>query len=230
MAAFDSTVRTVTASGLVRPAATTPVVARVTGVIQTLGCDVKMKVKAGQVCATIDPRPYQILVDRTKSDLAGAEARLEKDKMALAQAKAAFEHLEARAKRRAVSQKAIDKLGKAYEQAQARTALAESTVGQFQAALHVAETNLGSTDIVSPIDGVILSRNVKIGQTVEEGPEISPLYLVATDLAVIDVDAEVGEKDIGEVEYGDRATFTVEVDAEPSFYRGGDTNPPVAAN
>ena len=205
-----SMVHTVTASGIVGPAATAPVVARVSGVIQALECDVKMKVKAGQVCAKIDPRPYQIMVDRIKSDLAGAEARFAKDKADLAQAKAALEHHEALAERRAISHTAIEKSLKTYEQAQARTKLQEVTVGQLQAALHAAEINFGSTDVVSPIDGVVLSRNVKMGQTVAEGSETSSLFLIAADLAVIHIAAEVRENDIGEVEYGDKATFTVE--------------------
>jgi len=198
-----SVARTVTASGIVEPAAIAPVVARVSGVIQVLDCDAKMKVKAGQVCAKIDPRPYQIIVDRNKSDLGRAEARFEKDKADLAQAKAAFDQFEALAKRR----KVIEKARKAYEQAQAWTKLEEATVGQLQAAVDAAEINLGSTEIVSPIDGIVLSRNVKMGQTVAPGSE-TPLFLIAADL--IQVDADVSEKDIGEVKYGDKATFTVE--------------------
>jgi len=205
-----SVARTVTASGIVGPAATVPVVAHVSGVIQALECDAKMNVKAGQVCAKIDPRPYQIIVDRNTSDLGRAEARFEKDKADLALAKAAFDHVEALAKRRAISQKAIEKARKAYEQAQARTKLEEATVGQLQAALNAAEINLGSTEVVSPIDGIVLSRNVKMGQTVAGGPETSPLFLIAADLTVIHVDAEVSKKDIGEVKQGDKATFTVE--------------------
>ena len=150
------------------------------------------------------------MVDRIKSDLAGAEARFAKDKADLAQAKAAFEHHEALAERRAISHTAIEKSLKTYEQAQARMKLQEVTVGQLQAALHAAEINLGSTDVVSRIDGVVLSRNVKMGQTVAEGSETSSLFLIAADLAVIHIAAEVREKDIGEVEYGDKATFTVE--------------------
>ena len=86
-----SVVRIVTASGIVSPTATTPLFARVSGLIQALYCDANMKVKAGQLCAKIDPRPYQTVVDQDKADLAAAEARLEKDKADLAQAQAAFE-------------------------------------------------------------------------------------------------------------------------------------------
>ena len=97
------------------------------------------------------------------------------------EAKAAFEHREALAKRRAISQKAIDKSRNAYEQAQARTKHDEATVAQLQAALHAAETDLGYTEIVAPVDGTVVSRNVEIGQTVAAGSEAPPLFLIATD-------------------------------------------------
>src|SRR6202047_2727134 len=114
-------VRTVTASGVVAPTATAPVGTRVSGVIQALYCDAKMHVKAGQLCAKIDPRPYQIVVDQNRADLAAAEAGLEKDNVDLAQAKAAFEHHEVLAKRRASSQKAGNNSRKGFERVQAQT-------------------------------------------------------------------------------------------------------------
>jgi len=109
-----------------------------------------------------------------------AEARFEKDRAALAQAKAVFEHREVLAKRRAISQKAIDKSRNAYEQAQAQATHDEAAVAQLQAALHAAETDLGYTEIVAPVDGTVVSRNVEIGQTVAAGSEAPPLFLIAT--------------------------------------------------
>jgi RND family efflux transporter MFP subunit len=205
-----SVLGTMTAVGIVTPAATAPVIARVSGVIQALGCDVKMKVKAGQVCAKIDPRPYQIMVDRNKSNLAEAEARFEMGKAGLARAKAAFEHQEALATRRAMSRKATENLRKIYDQAQVRKKREEATVGQLQAALHTAEINLFSTDVVSPIDGVVLSRHAEIGHTAVGGSEAPPLFIIASNPAVVQIEAEVSRTDIGEVAYGDKATFTIE--------------------
>jgi hypothetical protein len=101
-------VRTVTAYGVLGPAATAPVLARVSGLIQAVYCDVNMKVTAGQLCAKIDPRPYQNLADQDKARLAAAEAQLEKHKANLAQAQAAFERHEVLAKRRVMSRKALD--------------------------------------------------------------------------------------------------------------------------
>jgi biotin carboxyl carrier protein len=174
-------VSTVPASRVVGSAATTPVGARVSGVVQTLECGTSMKVKAGQLCAKIDPRPYQVIIDQNKSDLAEAEARFAKDKADLAKAKTAFERFEALAKRRAVSQKAIDKSRKAYDQAEARTKLDDETVAELQAALKAAETNLDYTNVVAPVDGTVVSRTVEIGQTVTASSDAQPLFLIATD-------------------------------------------------
>jgi hypothetical protein len=162
-------------------AATAAVGTRVSGVIQVLECDLNMKVKAGQLCAKIDARPFQSVVHKNKSDLVEAEAQLERDKADLAQAKAAFEHREARAKRGAISRKAVDKSRKAYEEAQARMKVDQADVAQLQTALNAAETDLGHTDIVAPEDGRIVSRNVEIGQTVASGPEAPPLFVIAID-------------------------------------------------
>ena len=205
-----SVVRTVTASGVVRPTATAPVGARVSGVIQALYCDANMQVKAGQLCAKIDPRPYQIVVDQSRADLAATEARLEKDKGDLAQAKAAFESHEALAKRPAISRKAIDKSRKAFERAQRQTKLGEARIALLQAAFHAAEINLGYTDIVSPIDGTVVSRNVEMGQMVAADSETPPLFVITADLTLTHLDAIISAKDSGEVKLGDKATFTVE--------------------
>ena len=204
-----SAVRTVTANGVVGPTATAPVGARVSGVIQALYCDANMQVKAGQLCAKIDPRPYQIVVDQSKADLAAAEARLEKDKADLAQAKAAFESHEGLAKRPAISRKASDKSRKAFERTQTQTKRAEARVAQLQAALHAAKTNLSHTDIVSPIDGTVVSRNVEMGQTVAVD-ETPPLFVIAADLTLTHIDAIISAKDSGEVKVGDKVTFIVE--------------------
>ncbi len=205
-----SAVRTVTASGVVGPTATAPVGARVSGVIQALYCDANKQVKAGQHCAKIDPRPYQIVVDQNRADLAAAEARLEKNKADLAQAKGAFESHEALAKRPAISRKAIDKSRKALERARTQTKRDDARVALLQAALHAAETNLGYTDIVSPIDGTVVSRNVEIGQTVAADSKTPPIFVIAEDLTLTHIDAIISAKDSGEVKLGDKATFTVE--------------------
>ncbi|WOJ91484.1 efflux RND transporter periplasmic adaptor subunit [Methylocapsa polymorpha] len=201
-------VHTVTASGGVNPTATAPVGAHASGVIQALYCDANTKVKAGQLCAKIDPRPYQIVVDQAKANLAAADARLQMDKADLAQAKAELDRHEVPANHRAISRKARDKSRKAYAQAQEQTKLDEAVVAKLQAALHAAESNLGNTDVNSPVDGTVVARSVEIGQTVSAGSQ-TPLFLVGSNLAVIHIAANVRAKDIDEVKLGNKATFRV---------------------
>ncbi|MGH6813946.1 MAG: efflux RND transporter periplasmic adaptor subunit, partial [Methylocella sp.] len=210
-------IRTVTARGVIAPTATAPVSARVSGVIQSVYCDANMQVRAGQLCAKIDPRPYQIAVDQSRAGLAAAGARLEKDKANLAQAKAAFESHEALPKRPAISRKAIDKSRKAFERAQTQIKRDEARVAELQAALHAAEINLGYTDIVSPIDGTVISRNVELGQTVVADSERPPLFVIAADLTLTHIDAIISSKDIGDVKLGDKVTFTVEAFPNRTF-------------
>jgi RND family efflux transporter MFP subunit len=206
---LGSIVHTVTASGVVVPTATAPVGASVSGVIDALYCATTTKVKTGQICAKIDPRRYQTVVDQGNAGLAAAADRLEKDTTNLAHAKADFERHEALLKRRVISRKALDNSRKAYEQAQTQSKFDEATVARLEAALQAAEINLGYTDIVSPLDGTVVSRNVEVGQTVVAGIE-TPLFLVAADLSVMQVNANVSKNDIGGVKLGDKASFTVE--------------------
>ncbi len=206
---LGSIVRTVTATGVVAPTATTSIDARVSGVIRALYCATDAKVKAGQLCAKIDPRPYQIAVKQRAADLTAAEARLQKDNAELARSKSTFEHYEAGRARRVISQKMLDRLRKAYEQTQMRTKIEEASVAQLQAALHAAQANLDHTDIRSPIDGTVVARNVKMGQTIVAGKE-TPLFVFAEDLTAVQVNGNVSENDVRAINLGDKASFTVE--------------------
>jgi HlyD family secretion protein len=211
-----SVVRIVTASGVVNPTAAAPLGARVWGMIQALYCDRDMKVAKGQLCAKIDPLPYQIAADQAKADLAVAEARFYNDKADLARAKAAFEHKKTLVKRRAISRKALDAPRKAHAQALARMRSREAAIVGRRAALTAVEVALDHNDIVAPVEGMVISRNVEMGQTVAAGME-APLFVFATDLVVMRVDARVGEKDIDAVKRGDKATFTVGTLPDHSF-------------
>ncbi|WGJ16583.1 efflux RND transporter periplasmic adaptor subunit [Methylocapsa sp. D3K7] len=208
-------VRTVIAKGVVGPNETVPVGARASGVIQVLSCDTHMQVKAGQICAKIDPRPYQTVVDHSKADLQAAEAGLEKAKAGLAKAKEAFESREAGAKH--PSRKTRDKARKAFERAQTQANREAAKIIELQAALQAAETNLSDTNIVSPNDGKVVSRNVKEGQRVTAGSQTPPLFVIAEDPALVHIEAIIAAKDSGEVKPGDKAAITVEAFPNQKF-------------
>jgi HlyD family secretion protein len=211
--------RTVTATGTVNPELTIIVGTYVSGVIQELYCDYNTRVTKGQVCAKIDPRPYQTVVDQAKATLGVAKARLVKDQAHLDYAKTAFERAAKLVKTSAISQDAFDLAKSAYEQAKAQILFDEATVQQRQASLDAAQVNLDYTNIVSPVDGTVVSRNVTIGQTVAASFQTPTLFLIATDLTKMQVDTNVSESDIGNIKTGNQATFSV--DAFPKrVFRG----------
>lgn len=206
--------RTVSATGTVNPELTVIVGTYVSGVIQQLFCDYNTQVKQGQICAKIDPRTYQATVDQDKANLAVAKAQLEKDKASLAYAEVTHQRYAGLAKRQYTSQDAADNAKSTYEQAKAQVALDQATIEQRAAQLQAAEVNLSYTDIVSPVNGTVVSRSVTVGQTVAASFQTPTLFLIASDLTRMQVDTNVSESDIGNIRAGDPVTFTV--DAYPN--------------
>ncbi len=202
--------RTVSATGTVNPVLTIIVGTYVSGVIQQLFCDYNTQVKQGQICAKIDPRPYQSVADQNKANLDVAKAQLEKDKASLGYAQINYERNRLLAQRNYASQDIADNARSVYEQAQAQIALDEATIELRQALLDAAKINLGYTDITSPVDGTVVSRNVTMGQTVAASFQTPTLFLIATDLTKMEVDTNVSESDIGAIKQGNKASFTVD--------------------
>ncbi|MEM5371261.1 efflux RND transporter periplasmic adaptor subunit [Paraburkholderia azotifigens] len=202
--------RTVTATGTVNPVLTIIVGSYVSGVIQDQYCDFNTQVHKGQLCAKIDPRPYQTQVNQARPDLANAHAQLVKDTANLAYAKLAFHRDGALLERGIVSQDVYDNAQSAYDQARAQIEVDRATIQQKHAALDAAQVNLDYTNIVSPVDGTVVSRNITIGQTVAASFQTPTLFLIATDLTQMEVDVNVSESDVGGLREGDKASFTVE--------------------
>ena len=209
--------RAVTATGTVNPVLTIIVGAYDSGVIQDLQCDYNTQVKKGQICATIDPRPYQTVVDQNKANLAVAKAQLEKDKANLAYTKLGLDRAAKLVQTKAVSQDTYDNAKSTYDQALATITFDEATIQQRQAALDAAQVNLDYTNIVSPVDGTVVSRNVTMGQTVAASFQTPTLFLIATDLTKMQVDTNVSESDIGGVKDGNKSTFTVDAFPKRTF-------------
>ena len=209
--------RSVSATGTVNPELTIIVGTYVSGVIQELTCDYNTQVKRGQICAKIDGRPYQSIVDQAKANLAVARAQLEKDKASLTYAKLSLDRLATLVKTSAVSKDAYDNAKSVYDQALAQITFDEATIQQRQAVLDAAQVNLDYTKIISPVDGTVVSRNVTMGQTVAASFQTPTLFLIATDLTRMQVDANVSESDIGGIKNGNKATFTVDAYSKRLF-------------
>jgi len=151
-AARGTVTRTVASTGTVNPVLTVIVGSYVSGVIQSLSCDFNTPVKVGQVCAKIDPRPFQATLNQYRGQLTRDQAILDKDRMDLARyQKLASQDSIAR-------QQAEDQLYVVNQD--------EGTVKLDEGLVEGAELNLAYTDIISPVDGVVVSRNVTQGQTV----------------------------------------------------------------
>ena len=211
-------VKSIITTGTVNPVVTVQVGSYVSGVIQALHCDYNTVVKAGQLCAKIDPRPYQLAVDQSTANLASAKAQLAKDRASLAYAKTNYERDLSLLKEGVVSQDTVDTDKSAYAQGKAQIALDQATIQQHQAALNAAQVNLGYTNIVSPVDGIVISRNIDVGQTVAASFQTPTLFLIAKDLTKMQVDTNVSESDVGGAKLGQKASFTVEAYPNKVFW------------
>ncbi len=196
--------RVVTATGTVNPVLTIIVGAYVSGVIQNLYCDYNTQVRAGEVCARIDPRPYQATFDQYSGQLQRDQAVRDKDRTDLAR----YQQLAA--------QNSI-----ARQQAEDQSYVVnqdEATVKLDQALVEGAKLNLDYTNIISPVDGVVVSRSVTGGQTVASTFQTPTLFLIATDLKRMEVDTNTSEGDMGGVKEGNKATFTVDAYPQRIFH------------
>jgi len=199
-----------TATGTVNPVTVVEVGTYVSGTIMRWYCDYNTPVTVGQLCAQIDPRPFQMVADQAKANLAVTKAQLVKDRANLTYAKTTYERDRGLLQRGIVSQATVDGDQSTYEQAQAQIAYDEAAIQERQAELNAAQVNLGYTKIISPVNGTVVSRNIEVGQTVAASFQTPILFLIATDLTKMQVDTNVSESDIGGVKVGDRAAFTVQ--------------------
>jgi HlyD family secretion protein len=203
----------VTATGTVNPVTTVQVGTYVSGPIREIFVDFNSPVRKGQIVAKIDPRPFQVKVQQEEANLANARARVAKARADLALKQRSLERTRALRGEAMIAESALDAAKSEFEQARAQLALDEAAVQQAQAQLEEARINLGYTDITSPVDGVVVSRSVDVGQTVAATFQTPTLFQIAQDLTRMQVNAKVSESDIGGVREGQPASFGV--DAHP---------------
>jgi HlyD family secretion protein len=210
-------VASVTATGTVNPVKTVQVGTYVSGPIQALDVDFNSPVRKGQRVAKIDPRPFALRVQQAEAELANAHAALTKARADLAYKTSNLARNRQLKAQGIVAADAVDVLASGVDQARAEVALAEAQTQQADAKLEEARVNLGYTDIVSPVDGVVVSRAVDVGQTVAASFQTPTLFVIAEDLTKMQVNANVSEADIGEVRAGQIATFSVDAYPERKF-------------
>jgi HlyD family secretion protein len=200
----------VTATGTVNPVTLVQVGTYVSGPIIAIDVDFNSPVRTGQRVAQIDPAPFLVKVRRAEANLATARARAERARADLGLKALLVQRNRELRQKKVVSQTELDTTESEYEQARAQLALEEATVAQAEAELEEARINLAYTDITSPVDGVVVSRAVDVGQTVAASFQTPTLFQIAQDLTKMQVNASVSEADIGAVADGQPAHFTVD--------------------
>lgn len=204
----------VTATGSLSAVVTVQVGSQVSGSIEKLYVDFNSKVKAGQVVAQLNQDRFKAAVDQAKANLLAAQSNVAKAKVNAEDAKRTLERSIELKKRELISQSDLDASQTAYDGAVAQLEVNKAQVAQAQAALNLALVDLANTVIRSPVEGIVVSRNVDVGQTVAASLQAPTLFLIANDLSKMQVDSNVSEADVGNVWVGQEVTFTV--DAYPS--------------
>ncbi len=207
----------VSATGKVNAKVTVQVGSQVSGTIQRLFADFNSQVKKGQVIAQIDPALLGAQVEQAKAKLANNEANVEKAEVVLADAKRNLKRMASLLAQNLISESEKDAAQTAHDSAVAGLKAAETQVAQDRAALKLAEANLQYTTIVSPVDGIVISRNVDVGQTVAASLQAPTLFTIAQDLTEMQVDTSVDEADIGKGAVGQEAEFTVDAYPDTPF-------------
>jgi HlyD family secretion protein len=205
------------ASGTINAITTVSVGTQVSGRIKQVLVDYNSRVKQGQVIAQIDPSIFQAQVNQARASLTVAQANLERANSALLEAQRSYDRYRELFKGKFLSKSDMDNAETNYNSAKIQVVAAKAQVGQAQAALEYAETNLKYTDIVSPIDGVVIQRNIDVGQTVAATFQTPTLFEIAQDLTKMQIDTNVNEVDIGKIQVGQDANFEVGAYPDQSF-------------
>ena len=201
-------VQTVTSTGTLNPVISVPVGSYVSGPIIAIYTDYNSVVKRGQLIAKIDPQPFELKVEGTRAQLANSKTQLFKDRADMHYKKLLYERNRGLLMLGAASQNTVDNDFSIYQQALAQISLDQGTIRLQESVLKDAEVNLNYTNIVSPVEGTVVSRNVDVGQTVASSFQTPTLFLIARDLTRMQVDCNVSESDIGGVREGASTSWT----------------------
>ncbi|MFM8443096.1 MAG: efflux RND transporter periplasmic adaptor subunit [Methylococcus sp.] len=189
-------VKTVSANGTLNPVVLVNVGTQVSGTIQKLHADFNDRVKSGQVLVELDPALFRAALDQSQADLANARANLK-----LAESNAGRTH--------ALYEKGYVARAE-WDQAEQAIGVAQSQVAAATARIHRDETNLRYSVIRSPVSGIVVSRNVDVGQTVAASFQTPVLFTIAENLKRMQIDTTVAEADVGGIRVGQIATFSVD--------------------
>jgi len=200
----------VEASGTINPVNIVSVGSTVSGLIQDIYVDFNSQVKKGQILAQIDPRTFEATVQQNEAQIANAKANIAKLQAIADYDKKMYERYQNLYAKNFVAKSELDQMKSNYLSDVAQIRAAQAQVNQFQANLKTAQTNLGYTQIIAPVDGTIISREIDVGQPVAASFQAPELFTIAQDLTEMQIEVNVSEADIGKVKEGQEVTYTLD--------------------
>jgi HlyD family secretion protein len=210
-------VEVVGATGTLEAVTTVQLGSQVSGTIDSLHADFNSTVKKGQVVARLDPSLFQARRGQAQANLLAARANVDRAKSSVEDMRQKYDRARELAAQKLLPQSDLETAKANYDGAVAQLRANEAAQSQSQANLNQADVDLSHTIIATPIDGVVISRNVDVGQTVAASFQAPVLFLIANDLTRMRVNASVDEADVGRVREGQEVTFHVDAFPERDF-------------
>ncbi len=208
----------ITASGTINPLSTVSVGSQASGRIAEIYVDYNSVVKKGQLLALIDQENAKATVQQREAALEIAKAQVAVEENNIKYYKKALNRISKLNASKYSTEKDLEAAERDYDNAVAQLALEQAQVKQAQASLNSAQTELSYTEIKAPVDGIVISKAVEVGQTVAASFETPELFSVAEDLTKMQIEASVVEADIAKVKEGQKVRFTVDSYADDYFY------------
>ena len=208
----------ITASGTINPLSTVSVGSQASGRIAEIYVDYNSVVKKGQLLALIDQENAKATVQQREAALEIAKAQVDVEENNIKYYKKALNRISKLNASKYSTEKDLEAAERDYDNAVAQLALEQAQVKQALASLNSAQTELSYTEIKAPVDGIVISKAVEVGQTVAASFETPELFSVAEDLTKMQIEASVVEADIAKVKEGQKVRFTVDSYADDYFY------------
>ena len=214
----NTIIETVEASGVINPVKTVSIGSQVSGIISAIYVDFNSQVKEGQVLAQIDPSLLQAQVDKAQGDLSASRANYQKTKSILIYDKTNYLRYKRLYKKRYVAKGDLDLAEATYKSDLAQLNAMTGQIAQSAATLQNNMTNLRYTKIISPVNGVVVSRAVDVGQTVAASFQTPTLFTVAKDLTKMQIEVSVSEADIGKIRVGQSVEYNLDGYPDETFF------------
>ena len=208
----------VEASGTINPVNTVSVGSTVSGLIKAIYVDYNSEVKKGQLLAQIDPANFEATVQQNQAQITNAQANLARLQAIADYDQKQYERYKNLYAKNFVAKSELDEKYSTYKSDIAQINAAMAQISQYQASLKTAQTNLGYTQIIAPVDGTVISREIDLGQPVAASFQAPELFTIAQDLTKMQIEVSVSEADIGKVKEGQNVSYTLDGYPDSNFF------------